>query len=300
MKRLKKSALQDHTKELFLTPTLVFMGIFVVYPIIYSAILAMSQITFPQGVLTTSFNGLSNFIKVIKNKLFVQALKNTIIFTFIRITGTFIIGLMVALVVSRAKGLLAKILKTLFLLPWALSDVVNGMMWQWMYNSQYGIINEILLRLGIINNYIPWLNTPATALYAIIFADIWKSVPFVALMYLAALKNVSQDLYDASEVDGANIIQRFLHITIPTIKPIIMITTIIQTMWALKSFDLIWVLTEGGPLNSTLTLAVLAYRESFIYMRLGTGAAMAYLLTFLSILFIYIYLKSNRKDKIDD
>ena len=135
---------------------------------------------------------------------------------------------------------------------------------------------------------------------AIIFADIWKSVPFVALMYLAALKNVSQDLYDASEVDGANIIQRFLHITIPTIKPIIMITTIIQTMWALKSFDLIWVLTEGGPLNSTLTLAVLAYRESFIYMRLGTGAAMAYLLTFLSILFIYIYLKSNRKDKIDD
>ena len=293
---IRSPAQKDHTKTLFLAPTVFFMALFIVYPIVYSAILAMSRITFPRGVLTTEFVWFQNFTRIFKQDLFALALKNTLIFSLIRIFGTFFVGLAVALVVSSARGVTAKLLKTFFLVPWALSNVVNGMMWQWMYNSQYWVINEILLRLGLIENYLPWLNQPSTALYAIIFADIWKSVPFVSLMFLAALQNVPKDLYDAAEVDGANTIQRFFHITLASIKPIIMITFIIQTMWALKAFDLIWVLTQGGPLNATTTLAVMAYRESFHYMRLGTGSAMAYILTFLSIIFIYIYMRVNRKD----
>lgn len=300
VKKTKRTLERDHTKIMFLTPTIVFMVLFIVYPIVYSAILAMSNITFPAGVLTTSFNGLNNFIRAIKGQLFVIALKNTIIFTLLRITGTFVVGLAVALVVAGARGFVAAIMKTFFLIPWALANVVNGMMWQWMYNSQYGVINEMLLRVGLIEEYVPWLNQPSSALYAIIVADIWKSVPFVALMLLAALKNVSKDLYDAAEVDGANTVQSFFFVTLPSIKPVIMITTIIQTMWALKAFDLIWVLTKGGPLNSTMTLAVMAYRESFLYMRLGTGSAIAYLLTFLTILFIFIYMRMNKKDDIGE
>ncbi|MGH0053866.1 MAG: carbohydrate ABC transporter permease [Sphaerochaetaceae bacterium] len=300
MKRKKTAMQKDNTKILFLFPSVLFIFLFIVYPIVYSAVLALSKITFSAGVLTTEFSGFANFTKILGQSLFWEALKNTLFFTILRVASTFLIGIIVALVVSHAKGFIAKLLKTFFLVPWALSNVVNGLMWQWMYNSQYGIANEILLQFGLIDAYVPWLNQPSTALLAIIFADTWKSVPFVSLMFLAALQNVSQDMYDAAEVDGANVFQRFFYVTIPAIRPIIMITLIIQTMWAFKAFDLIWVLTQGGPLNSTTTLAVMSYRESFHYLRLGTGAAMSYMLTFLSVLFILLYLKMNGSEDIGE
>jgi len=291
---IKQFLRKDHTRSLFLAPALIFIALFILYPLLSSVVLALSDITFPRGVLTTKFSGFKNFAKILKQEIFWTCVKNTVVFVICRITGTFVMGLIVAMIVVRAKGIMSHILKTLFLVPWALSDVVNGTMWDWMYNGKYGIINEILLKLHLIDQYQPWLSMGKTALWAIIFADVWKSVPFVSLMYLAALTNVDRNLYEAAEIDGAGVVQRFFSVTIPSIKPIIVITTVIQSMWALKVFDLIWVLTKGGPANSTMTLAVLAYRESFMYTRIGSGAAIAYMLCLLTLIFIVSTLSLSR------
>ena len=152
----------------------------------------------------------------------------------------------------------SKIFRHIFLIPWALSHVVNAL--KWMYNADYGVVNEILVRVGLISHYRSWLSQPTTALYAVIFADVWKSVPFVTLMLLAALQNVRRELYEAAMVDGAGSITCFFHVTLPSIRPVLLVTLILQTMWAIKTFDLIWVLTQGGPVDSTLTLNVYAYQ----------------------------------------
>ena len=278
---------------------LIFMGCFVLYPIFYSLFLSFNEISFYAGKMKLDFVGLKNYLNIFKDDSFLKVLGNTLTFTVFRVAGSFIIGMVVAIVVAKAKGFQAKIFKTLFLVPWALSDVVNGLMWGWMYNSKYGVINEMLLRMGLIKEYVPWLMQSDTALYAIIFGDIWKTVPFVSLMLLAAMKNLSPDLYDAGKVDGANVVQQFRYITLPSIKPIIMIVFIIQTMWALKSFDFIWVLTQGGPVNSTTTLSIMAYKESFQYMKIGYGASISYLLTILTTIFIFIYIKVIGKNEVD-
>ncbi|MBR1918739.1 MAG: sugar ABC transporter permease [Spirochaetales bacterium] len=161
---IKQFLRKDHTRILFLAPALIFIALFILYPLLSSVVLALSDITFPRGVLTTKFSGFKNFAKILKQEIFWTCVKNTVVFVICRITGTFVMGLIVAMIVVRAKGIMSHILKTLFLVPWALSDVVNGTMWDWMYNGKYGIINEILLKLHLIDQYQPWLSMGKTAL----------------------------------------------------------------------------------------------------------------------------------------
>lgn len=246
--------------------------------------------------VSLNFVGLKNYIRLFSDSKFPMIFKQTIIFVMLRVAGSFIIGLTVAMIIANAEGWVAMIFKVLFLIPWALSNVVNGLMWHWMYNSEYGILNEGLLRMGFIDQYVPWLSNINTALYAIIFAAIWKTVPFVSLMFLAAIQNIPQSVYDAAEVDGANTYQKFFYVTLPSIKLVMTMVFVIQTIWALKAFDLIWVLTKGGPADRTTIMSVYAYKQSFIYLRMDYGSAIAYFITFIIIIFTWFYIKTLGKD----
>jgi ABC-type sugar transport system permease subunit len=142
-------------------------------------------------------------------------------------------------------------LRMLALLPWAVPSVVNGIMWKWILNPSYGSLNGLLYSMGIIDQYIIWLGNPELALAMVVLADIWKETPFIMLLFLAALQTIPGDLYEAARVDGANRLQSFFQITLPLIRPTLFVAVALRTIWALKSFDLIYTLTAGGPSNGT-------------------------------------------------
>jgi multiple sugar transport system permease protein len=177
----------------------------------------------------------------------------------------------------------------LALLPWAVPSVVNGIMWKWIMNASYGALNGLLYSLGIIKDYIIWLGSPSLALAMVVWADVWKETPFIMLLILAALQTIPKDLYEAARVDGANAIQTFFNVTIPLIRPVLFVAVALRTIWALKSFDLIYTLTSGGPSGGTSVVGYYTYLKSFVNLNLGRGAASAYIMTVVVLVLVVVY-----------
>jgi multiple sugar transport system permease protein len=281
---------ESETASIYLMPTVVLLVVLVLYPVIYSFWLSITDMTIGVHGIVTRFAGLKHYLQMRYDPRLPRIVIQTFRFTTLRVIGTLIIGLAIALILN-VGSLGAQLFKRIFLIPWALSHVVNALMWKWMYNADYGIVNEFFLRLGLVNQYQSLLSEPATALYAILYADIWKSVPFVALMLLAALQNVHKELYEAAMVDGAGSLTCFLHVTLPSIRPVLLVNLVLQTMWALKTFDLIWVLTQGGPVDSTLTLNVYAYQRAFSFLDLNCGAALSFALAGITLVLTMLYVR---------
>ncbi|WP_246763545.1 sugar ABC transporter permease [Rhizobium sp. 007] len=170
------------------------------------------------------------------------------------------------------------IFRILLIVPWAIAPVANAVLWKWILNSNYGILNSLLTGLGLIQHNQVWLGTPRSALNFLLLVDIWKSVPFIALLLLAGLQRVPQTLYRAAYMDGASRMQTFLAVTLPSMKSAIAIAVILQTIWALRVFDIVFVLTRGGPADGTVSMNFLAYRTTFNFLQFGSGAAIANLI----------------------
>ncbi|MHC0038813.1 carbohydrate ABC transporter permease [Pseudoneobacillus sp. C159] len=276
--------------KLYISPTILVLILIVLFPVCYALFLSFNDVQFVQGKLTYTFVGFDNYLRVLEDVRIPNILFKTVFFTIITVVGTIIIAFGIALSIHHSVWG-ASLFKRLFLIPWALSNVVNALMWKWMYSGSNGIINEIMVKLGLIEQYKIWLTDPSTALGAIILADIWKSTPFAALLILTALQTIPKDLYDASEIDGAGSLAQFRFIVLPTIRPILLVVFIIQTMWTLRVFDLIWVLTQGGPVDKTMILNVYAYEQAFRFFEIGYGSALAYLITFATIILTFLYIK---------
>jgi ABC-type sugar transport system permease subunit len=177
------------------------------------------------------------------------------------------------------------------LLPWAIPAIVNGIMWKWIFNPSYGALNGLLYSLHIIDKYVIWLGYPKSAMAAIVWADIWKETPFIMLLILAALQTIPKELYEASRLDGANSVQSFRYITLPLIQPVLFVAIALRTIWALKSFDLIYTLTAGGPSSSTSVVGYYIYLKTFVSLQFGRGAAAAYIMTIVIMLLVLMYQK---------
>jgi ABC-type sugar transport system permease subunit len=177
----------------------------------------------------------------------------------------------------------------LALLPWAIPSVVNGIMWKWTLNPSYGSLNGLLYSLGIIDKYIIWLGDPKLALGMVVMADIWKETPFIMLLFLAALQTIPHDLYEAARVDGSTAVQSFFYITLPLIRPTLFVAVALRTIWALKSFDLIYTLTAGGPSSGTTVVGYYTYLKSFVSLQLGRGAAVAFIMTAVVLALVILY-----------
>lgn len=268
----------------FILPSIIVMLLVAFYPIIHGFWLSLHHIDLKHPYYGEPFIGLRNYTDILSDGRMWAALGNTVVFTFVSVGIELFLGISFAFVMHhRFKG--RGIVRAAVLIPWAIPTVVSAMMWSWIYNDQFGLFNAILTQLGIIDRYITWLGTRGTAMFAIIFAEVWKTTPFMALLLLAGLQMIPEELYEASKVDGANRWTRFWHITFPLLSPILLVALLFRSMDAFRVFDLIFVLTGGGPGNTTETMSVYAYKTLFSHLRFGYGSALA-IVTFVSVMII--------------
>jgi len=282
----------------FTAPAVLVLITVLAYPIIASFILSFQRIRFAGQGLSRQFIGFDNYITLTENKLFREALFRSVYFTVTEVIAVMLLALLVALMLNHPLGRHA-FFRVVLLVPWALAPVANAVLWKWIYNANYGILNTLLLGMGWIDQSIVWLGKPWLALNMILIADVWKAVPFITLLLLAGLQNVPSYLYRAARLDGANAWQQFVHVTLPGIKTSLVISIVLQSIWALKVFDLIYVLTKGSPADSTVLLNYLSWRETFSNLDIGYGAAIANILFVLMFMLALVYIRTLRPRRIE-
>ena len=288
---------EQTTGWLLLTPALLLLALVFFYPIIRA--FWLSLFTENLGTqLQPIFAGLSNYQRMFGDGRFWQSVANTSIFTLVSVFLELILGMAIALVLNqsfRGRG----IVRTIAIIPWALPTAVMGLAWAWIFNDQYGVINDILQRLGLIDFNISWLGDPTLAMIALIIADVWKTTPFIAIILLAGLQSIPQDLYEAHAIDGARAIQSFQQITIPLILPQILIALLFRFAQAFGIFDLVQVMTGGGPAGATETVSIYIYATVMRYLDFGYGAALVvvtFLLLILAVFVTALLLKKVQKE----
>jgi multiple sugar transport system permease protein len=272
-----------------LAPMLLVMLLLTAWPLLRTIWLSFTDAALIGSGETPAWIGLENYLYALSDSDFRASIWRTLYFTLVSVTVEGIIGVLVALLLNQ-KFIGRNVLRVLVILPWALPTIVNAMMWRLNFNPDYGSINALLSQLGIIDGYRSWLGSPEAALNAVMFADIWKNYPLVTLLVLAALQSIPEDLFEAARLDGASAWRRFRAITFPAIVAPLGVALVLRTIDAFKIFDIIYVMTRGGPVNSTKTLSFFVYQESFSYLRAGSGAAYAILMTLMCALLITLYL----------
>lgn len=282
-----------------LLPSLAFVLIFVGYPLAYSIWIAFQD--YKYGVPTGNIIWFQNFIDILTNStvapLFYNSLVVTLQFTVVSVAVVVVISLAIALLINeRFRG--NDLLKLALLLPYAIPGPVNAVIWNWIYDPSFGVLNGVLYQLGLIKEYFTITGDPNLALWGIVFAYVWKFVPYSVFLFVAGLSTIPHSVYEAAQMDHAGIFRTFFKVTLPLLMPVFQMVLVIQTIFALlMHFGLVFVLTRGGPGNSTTTLAWLIYNESFTFTRFGRGAAMAILLSLIMIVFIYLYLVALNPEK---
>lgn len=227
-----------------------------------------------------------NYINCFTDEVVGRSIWNTVVWVLGSVIGQLSLGLLVALLLNESTKGQVIFRSIILILPWATLDIVAGVMWKWMYNDMYGVLNDILMKLHLINDYIPWLATENMAMFSIIVANVWKGFCLSGMFFLAGLQTIPTQLYEAAEIDGAGAFKRFWHITIPQLKPVIMTTLMLTTVWTINYFPLIYVMTGGGPGYGTETVVTYIYKLGFKFLDYNKSAALS------NILFIFIFIIS--------
>lgn len=272
-----------------LAPMLIVMALLTAWPLLRTIWLSFTDAELIGSGTQTGYVGLDNYFYALTDPDFRAAIGRTLYFTVISVALEGVIGVLVALLLNQ-KFTGRNVLRVLVILPWALPTIVNAMMWRLNFNPDYGSINALLTQAGIIDGYRSWLGSPDSALNAVMLADVWKNYPLVTLLVLAAMQSIPEDLYEAARLDGAPAWRRFRAITFPAIVGALSVALVLRTIDAFKVFDIIYVMTRGGPVDSTKTLSFYVYQESFSYLRAGSGAAYAILMTLMCSVLIALYM----------
>lgn len=270
-------------------PTLIAVFGVILIPFISSLLLSLQRRDLPRPQLD-AFVGLGNYWQLLHDPRFLNSLKVTATFSLTSVVLELILGVGIALVLNqhfRGRGFV----RGLIILPWALPSIVNAAMWRWIYNADYGALNALATQLGIVDQYQVWLANPHAAMAFIILANVWKETPFTVLLVLAALQSIPQDLYEAAKVDGASVWQRWLFITMRLLLPVILIVALLQIIWGFQTFELVYVITGGGPFSSTEVISLRIYAQTFRSLRFGYGAAMAYLTALIILIPAIFYIR---------
>lgn len=280
----------ERSAYLFVLPLAAVLFIVAVFPVVYSFYISLYnlKLTRPWRV---PFVGLGNYQEVLSSPTFWASVERTVSFTVMSVVSISVIALLVALLLNENfPG--RRILSAVLLIPWAIPYVANALMWKWIYDSNFGALNGALFQLGFINSYMVWLGDAKKTLPLIAQAFVWKEVPLATILLLVGLKTIPGDLYAAAKVDGANVIQRFFHITLPALKSSFALVFIYEAMVAIRHFDLFFILTEGGPGNASDVVAWRIYVETFRNLSFGTGAAMSYILALATLALAYVIIRA--------
>ncbi|MFF5978883.1 carbohydrate ABC transporter permease [Streptomyces olindensis] len=293
--RRRRPTSQQLAAWAFLAPVTLYLALFYAYPLYRNVDLSLRDYTvrsFVQG--NAPFTGLENYRKVFDDPVFGPALTHTVVFTVVCLVFQYAIGLALAVFFNQHFRLSAT-LRALFLVPWLLPLIVSASTWSWMLNSDSGIVNTLLGAVGI--GPVNWLTSPDWSLTSVIIANIWIGVPFNLVLLHSGLQSIPASLYEAASLDGAGAWRRFWSITFPLLRPVSAITLLLGLVYTLKVFDIIWIMTKGGPADSSTTFATWSYRLGFgnLLPAFGPGAAVGNLLVVAALVFGLVYLRVQRK-----
>ncbi len=296
MNRARRSGLwerigyEDRSAVLFLAPVMTVLMVVAVFPIFYSFYVSLFRIKLTRPD-RQPFIWFENYTDLLGDATFWMSVGHTVTFTVTCVAAIAVISLLVALLLNEQfRG--RRFLSTILLIPWAIPYVANALMWKWIYDSGYGALNGVLYQLDFIDKYMVWLGDQDKTLMLIANAFVWKEVPLATILLLVTLKSIPEDLYSAARVDGATVWQRFVHITLPAMRPGFMLVMIYETMMAIRHFDLFFVLTEGGPGNASHVLSWEIYVETFRNLSFGSGAAMSYVLALATFGLSYFFIRT--------
>ncbi|MCI3242088.1 MULTISPECIES: carbohydrate ABC transporter permease [Streptomyces] len=281
----------------FVTPLLAYLAAFYLYPLYRNLDLSLRDYTVRSFVAGDApFTGWDNVQKVLDDPTFGPAMRHTMVFTFVSIAFQYAIGLALAVFFNRHFRL-STVLRALFLIPWLLPLIVSASTWSWMFNSESGVVNYFLHFFGA--DPVGWLTSPDWALTSVIVANIWIGIPFNLVILYSGLQNIPAELYEAAALDGAGAWQQFRRITFPLLRPVSAITLLLGLVYTLKVFDLIWIMTKGGPGDASSTLATWSYQLGFgtLLPKFGPGAAVGNILILIALVFGLAYIRVQRRQE---
>ena len=281
----------------YVGPIFLLLVIMFGYPLIKSVVMAFQN--YKLGNANVYFNDFANFHKMFGDKDFLLLLKNSVVYVVVSVFGQFIGGLILALCLrDKFKG--RGIYQSIVFLPWAFSAFVVGLVFRWSFNGEYGVVNDVLMKLGIIKKGLAWLGTPGLSLVVVILAMIWIGIPFFGIMILAALQSIPDEIYEAADMDGCGMFRKFFSLTLPYIKPTVIMTILLRTIWIFNSFDLVVIVTQGGPANYSQTLPSYMYTKAFSGYDFGLAGAFGVLLMVILGVYAVLFQKLSNYDKAGD
>ena len=281
---------------LFIVPSLVFVSVFTLYPILESFRLSFYRMILTLPWLGQKMVGWENYVDLWTDPVAWQALRTTLVFVGVTVPSELLVGLGMALVVNeafRGRG----VVRAIVLIPWAIPTVVSSQMWRFIFNDRYGLFNFILFG-GDTAQYFAPLADPRFAMLAIMAAEIWKTAPFAALIILAGLQTISDEVYEAASIDGANSWQKFRHVTLPLLWPALLLALLFRTIDALRVFDLVFVMTQGGPADATNVLQFYGYKKTFAEGMIGYGSTIAVTVFMISLILALAYLRALKSERL--
>jgi multiple sugar transport system permease protein len=272
-----------------MAPLLAIMTAVTLYPLVRTIFLSFTDAELPVGQAPANWIGWENYGYVLTDTNFLDALVRTLHFTIGSVVAELVLGVLVGLLLNQQfRGRM--LVRSIVILPWALPTIVNGMLWRLSLNPDYGSVNALLTQLHIIDQYRSWLGDVDIVMDMVILADVWKNYAIVALVVLAALQTIPSDLYEAMRIDGAGAWSRFWNLTVPGILGPLTVVMVLRLIDSFRVFDIIYVMTRGGPADATKTLSFFVYQESFTFLRAGSGASYAVVCAIMSAIMIAIYI----------
>ncbi|ULT59522.1 sugar ABC transporter permease [Neobacillus drentensis] len=295
MKTISKG---DRIGYLFILPALVFMSALMFYPIIYNFVISMQKV----DVMTLlnphkQFIWFDNYINIFKSKVLINAIVKSFTFTIGCIIFQFSFGFLLAVLFNRENKVF-KFMRAVMLVPYILPATVSAIVFKFIFSVNGGIANEFLQTIGLIDKPVEWLLHPETAMLSVIIANIWCGVPFNMILLSAGLANIPKDLYESAEIDGANAFQKFFAITVPSLKSSIEAVLVLGFVYTFRVFEIVYVMTNGGPVNGTEIMAILSYKTSFINFNFAEGAAISNILFLILFIVGIFYSKMIKKDEV--
>jgi multiple sugar transport system permease protein len=271
---------------LFILPMLILLTVIIIFPLFF----AFRNSFFREQGVNTLFVGLDNYVRLFRDEAFFNALRVSVIYTVVCVTLHFLLAMPLALLINQTK-VLRTFLRVAFLTPWMIASSLGAVIWMWLLDPHFGVVNDILLTLKLIPTPLAWLSTPELAFTSITLVELWRGYPYMMLMLLAGLQTVPQEQYEAAAIDGANAWQSFLNVTIPNLRYIIMVATTLDVINLIRRVDIIAVMTRGGPVRATEVLPMMVYNESFGSGRFGYASAIGIMLLLILLVFTSVYIR---------
>ena len=275
---------------LFVLPALLVILCLVAYPFCMAIYLSLTNAWVGSA---GEFIGIRNYLDLLQNEVFRQTLQNSLIYTFFAVLLKTTLGMGLALLLNQ-RIRYQKFFRGAILLPWVIPNTLSTLGWLWMFDPLFSVFNWILQHAGLIQMKVPWLSNPYWAMFSIIMVNVWRGLPFFAITMLAGLVSIPQELYKAAHIDGAGAVKCFVHITLPLLKPLILIVILFSTIFTISDFNIVYILTRGGPLNMTHLLSTLSFQVGLSGGKLGQGAAISLFMFPVLCVVVYFQLKTIR------